>query len=67
MEVCVKYLMKVQSFSINANLDANKQLRCNVDVNDDDDYLRDETLLMDHELHGLHEFTHYFARVLPPG
>ena len=30
MEVCVNYLMKVQSFSINANLYTNKQLRCNV-------------------------------------
>ena len=40
MEVCVNYLMKVQSFSINANLYTNKQLCCNVDVNDDDDCLR---------------------------
>ena len=36
--------------------DANKQLRCNVDVNDDDDCLRDGTVFLEHESHGLHEF-----------
>ena len=40
----------------NENLkDANKQLRCNVDVNDDDDCLRDVSVFSEHESHELHE------------